>query len=110
MYYLIYLCTNDLHGPVRKVFDAFIYITKYEGTFDGLSLGPGNREFLGPVNGIEPIGECHLRGKKKSRAPRKVSILWPGTMHLKSLKWSHLGISMVDFIMSRHIYSTGTFI
>jgi hypothetical protein len=39
---------------------------------------------------------------------RKVSILCKD--HLESLKWPHLVISWVDFIMSRQIYCTGTLI
>jgi hypothetical protein len=37
-----YLCTYDLYGPVRNVFDAATYITW------GSGLGPGNGEFFGP--------------------------------------------------------------
>ncbi len=43
--YFSYLCTYDLYGPVRNVVDACIYITRASGR----GLGPGNREFLGPV-------------------------------------------------------------
>jgi hypothetical protein len=41
-----YLCTYDLYGPVRNVFDAGRYIIRASGR----GLGPGNWEFLGPVN------------------------------------------------------------
>jgi len=47
-----YLCTYDLYGPVRNVFAACRFITRASGR----GLGPGN--------GIEPIGECHLEPKK----------------------------------------------
>ncbi len=40
-----YLCTYDLHGPVLNVFDACRSIKRARGR----GLGPGNREFLGPV-------------------------------------------------------------
>ncbi len=51
-----YLCTYDLYGPVRNVFDTRRYITKASGR----GLGPGNREFFWALwNGIEPISECH---------------------------------------------------
>jgi hypothetical protein len=47
-------------APVRNVFDAGRYITWASGR----GLGPGNGEFLGLGNGIEPVGECHLGPKK----------------------------------------------
>jgi hypothetical protein len=40
-----YSCTYDLYSPVLNVFDACIAITRASGR----GLGPGNREFLGPV-------------------------------------------------------------
>jgi hypothetical protein len=38
-----YLCTYDLYGPVRNVFDACKYIMRAIGR----GLGPGKREFFG---------------------------------------------------------------
>jgi hypothetical protein len=42
------LWAYDLHGPVRNAFDAGKSITRASG------------RGLGPVNGIEPLGECYL--------------------------------------------------
>ncbi len=53
-----YLCTYDLYSLVYNVLDARISITRGSGT----GLGPGILEFFWALwNGIEPIGECHLR-------------------------------------------------
>jgi hypothetical protein len=41
-----YLCTYDLYSPVHNVLDVCRYITRASGR----RLGPGNPEFLGPVN------------------------------------------------------------
>ncbi len=48
-----YLCTYNLYGPLRNVFDACKTIT----TASGRGLGPGNREFFGP---------CAICGLKNS--------------------------------------------
>ncbi len=42
---LSYLWTYDLYGPTRNAFDAGKSITRASGR----GLGPGNRDFLGPV-------------------------------------------------------------
>jgi hypothetical protein len=39
-----YLCTYDLYGPLRNVFDAGRYIMLASGR----GLGPGIGEFFGP--------------------------------------------------------------
>jgi hypothetical protein len=45
----IYLCTYDLHSPVRDAFDAASI--HYEGKWEGVGrLGPGNREFFSPCD------------------------------------------------------------
>jgi hypothetical protein len=41
-----YLCTYDLYGPVRNVFDAGRYMTWGSG---GGGVGAGNLEFCGPL-------------------------------------------------------------
>jgi hypothetical protein len=41
-----YLCTYDLYGHVRKVFDAARYIVWGSG---GWESGAGNHEFCGPL-------------------------------------------------------------
>ncbi len=51
-----YLCTYDLNGPVRNVFDACRSITRTSGR----GLGPGNREFFGP---FEMASSRHLGPK-----------------------------------------------
>jgi hypothetical protein len=51
--YNSYLSTYDLYGPVRNFFDVCRSITRARGR----GLGPGNREFFGPVKCIEPICE-----------------------------------------------------
>jgi hypothetical protein len=40
-----YLCIYDLYGPVHNVFDACRSIARASGR----GLGPGNRDFFGPV-------------------------------------------------------------
>ncbi len=55
-----------IYGPMRNIFDAGRYVMWASGR----GLGPGNREFFGPLwNDIEPIGECHLGPKKPSDSP-----------------------------------------
>jgi hypothetical protein len=44
-----YLCTYDLNSPVHNVLDACISIMRRRGR----GLGPGIREFLGPVKGTQ---------------------------------------------------------
>ncbi len=59
-----YLCTYDLYGPMRNVFDACRYITRASGR----GLGPGNWEFLGPVKWhradrrvpLGPVGKSNI--------------------------------------------------
>ncbi len=60
-----YLCTYDLYGPVRAVFD--VLQIHYEGKWEG--VGPWNREFFGPVKWHQadrrvPIGAQKTRRKK----------------------------------------------
>jgi hypothetical protein len=59
-----YLLTYDLHGSIHNAFDAGKSITRASGR----GFGPGNQDFFGPCEMIEPSGECHL-GPKKSRFP-----------------------------------------
>ncbi len=57
----IAIWTYDLYGPVRHAFDAGKSITWARGR----GLGPGNRDFLGPVKlhrAVRPA--CHVRPKK----------------------------------------------
>jgi hypothetical protein len=51
-----YLCTYDLHSPVRNVFDACRSIKRASGR----GLGPGNGEFLGPVKWPRADRRVHL--------------------------------------------------
>jgi hypothetical protein len=60
-----YLCTYDLYGPVRKVFDAGRYITWGRGR-EGWRWE--SRVLWATVKMHEPIGECNF-GPKKLEIP-----------------------------------------
>jgi hypothetical protein len=54
-----YLCTYDLYGPVRNVFDAGRYITWGSGGWGGGGVALEIESFLGPFKWHEPIlKEC----------------------------------------------------
>jgi hypothetical protein len=55
-----YLCTYDLYVPVCTV----MFLIHYEGKWEG-DRPRKSRLFWALSNGIEPLGECHLFGKKK---------------------------------------------
>ncbi len=55
--YFSYLCTYDLYGPLRNAFDAGSI--NYEGKRRGWAQEI-ETFFVAVLNGIEPIGKCHL--------------------------------------------------
>ncbi len=60
------LCTYDIYGPVRNVFDACRSITRASGR----RLGPGNRDFLDPemaTREAKPPPICPSTGNGFSR-------------------------------------------
>ncbi len=81
-----YLCTYDLYGPIRNVFDACRSITRASGR----ELGPWNpRLFWALWNGIKPLGECHFGLKKVeiSRAQPPPTCPSNGFVHIKKNYW-----------------------
>ncbi len=55
-----YLWTYELYGPVRYAFDAGKSITRASGW----GLGPGNRDFLGPVKWHQAVGRVPFGAQK----------------------------------------------
>ncbi len=68
--YNSYLCTCDLYSPVHNVLDACISIMRASGR----GLGPGSREFLGPVKWHRadrrgPVGAQKFKISRTQPAP-----------------------------------------
>jgi hypothetical protein len=57
----------ELYGPVRDVFDVGRSITRASGK----GLGPGNRDFLGPVKRHRAVRRVHLGPKTLRTGPYK---------------------------------------
>jgi len=86
--YFNYLWTYDLYIPVRNTFDAGKSITRGSGK-GGWALEI--KTFLGLWNGIEPLGEDHFWGPKKSRFPGPIPLPFAQVIGLPSSKALHTG-------------------